>query len=80
LGLMEEISSEQYAAAMRQVKCRIGLALTSFEGDDKIDLIAALDNPEVQHSAIARALTKHGVRVGYSAVSNHRRGLCGCSR
>jgi hypothetical protein len=43
-------------------------------------LIAALDNPEVQHSAIARALTKHGVRVGYSAVSNHRRGLCGCSR
>ena len=75
---MEEIGLEQ--DALRPLRCRIGVALSKFDSDDKIDLIAALDDDAIQHSAIARVLTKHGMRVSYQSVSNHRRGLCGCPR
>jgi hypothetical protein len=59
-------------------RCSVAAVL---DGHDEADQIAAaLTDPDIPGSLIAKALTDTGTKVRPEAVQRHRRGLCGCPR
>ena len=61
-------------------KCRTGILLEELPKDDAADLRAALADPTVAGSMIARALTKLGHPMQAQSIVRHRKGDCGCDR
>jgi len=58
--------------------CWVGQLLTSLSPQDRTDLEAAFADPNIQHSAIARALRNRGHDVKQSAIPRHRKKECSC--
>lgn len=62
--------------------CRIKRVLEWFAENDPethTELVAALDNPNVQHASIARAIKElTPLNAESSTVGRHRRGDCSC--
>lgn len=60
-----------------KVVCGVGKALVRLNGEAEA-LEAALSNPDVTSTAIARVLKRRGIDVSDSAVQRHRRQVCHC--
>jgi ABC-type phosphate/phosphonate transport system ATPase subunit len=58
--------------------CWVNQLFQSLSKEDQADLVAALADPDIQHSAIARALRNRGFEVKASAIPRHRRKECSC--
>lgn len=68
------------AQSARGPNCTVGLIITDLDEEGRRDLSQAMDNPRVQHAAIAAGLHMVGHKVDAQTVSRHRRGLCSCQR
>lgn len=64
----------------RTIRCPVGVLLTSLDRDEASALMAALDDPLLQHTSITKALEDAGYRLGVNAVPRHRRHQCSCQR
>jgi hypothetical protein len=71
-GLADQIKSERTGVGGR--KRRIPQVLAMLDEADQKDLIAALDDPNIQGVAIQRALAKRGITLSATAISTYRTG------
>jgi ribosomal protein L12E/L44/L45/RPP1/RPP2 len=78
MGLLDDIRAHD-TSGNRQ-RCRVQVILSSIEGDDRDDLVAALKDGMVPATAIAAALQARGHDVNGGSVARHRRGACVCPR
>lgn len=53
---------------------------THFKAEDKRDLDAALKDPIIASTAIAKWIGKQGLLVSASVIQRHRRGECSCEK
>lgn len=58
--------------------CWVGQLLAALSPQDRTDLQAAFADPNIQHSAIVRALRNRGHDVKQSAIPRHRKKDCSC--
>ena len=59
--------------------CGVRRVLMELNATDASDLKSALENPAVEHSAIARGVAAAlGVRIAAASVARHRKGDCSC--
>jgi hypothetical protein len=58
--------------------CWVGQLLTTLTTQDRTDLEVAFADPNIQHSAIVRALRNRGHEVKQSAIPRHRKKDCSC--
>lgn len=57
--------------------CKMRRILDVLSAEDRADVEAALDDPSINHVAIARVLTAAGHSTSEDPVSRHRRHLAG---
>lgn len=79
MGLGEEIRAAQ-SERRGGPKCGVARTLESLSDEDRADLIAAMDDPDVMHSTIARVLDGRGFALRDQTVQRHRNGKCACAR
>lgn len=62
--------------------CTVTKALRALPADQAAKVQRALDNPDIGHQTIYRALNQMGLefRVGKDSVGRHRIGDCACGR
>ena len=77
MGLLADIQAE---APTGPTQCSVSILLDSLPEADAKDLVAALDDPGIPHTAITRALNKRGHQMHEKRVAAHRRGECACAR
>jgi arginine repressor len=70
--LREEIEASN---CKRGRKSKIDEILQSMSEEDAADLQAALDDHSVPQASIARALSRRGISIAQSVLSNYRTGL-----
>ena len=70
--LREEIEASRCKVGRKN---KIDEILQSMSADDAADLQAALDDHSVPQSSIARALSRRGISLAQSVISNYRTGL-----
>lgn len=75
-SLLDSIKAENYSGP--SPGCTIGQLLESMPEADRKDLVVALADPTIQHTAIVRALKNRDYPVKPSAVPRHRKGECSC--
>jgi len=78
-GLLEEIDRENSKGPNR-VKCSVWLVLSELSEQDKDDLVAALDNPNIKATVIATVLTNRGYVISDFSVRRHKLKRCACGR
>lgn len=78
MSLLDDIHAE--TPSKRPKKCSVGALIVSLPEAESKDLVAALDDPAIPHTAISRALTKRGHDMHDKRVANHRNGDCACPR
>ena len=64
--------------ARRGPRCSVTVVLESMNDEDAADLRAALGDPTITGSVIARILRNRGHRITEQSVTRHRRGACLC--
>jgi len=73
-------------ATVNGPKCSVAVVRAEMSADDRVEFQTALDDPNIQHAAIERALLKlHDdgkltSRVGQGSVARHRKRECACCR
>lgn len=72
------LAEELLAGPPPRTQCHTGAVLRRLDDDMQAAVLAALANPDVQSTHIARTLTKYGHKVSQHSVQRHRRGECGC--
>ena len=77
MGLLADIQAE---APTGPTQCSVAILLESLPEADARDLVAALADPGIPHTAITRALNKRGHNMHDKRVAAHRRGECACAR
>ena len=75
MDFAEALAREMVAS---QKPCKVTKILNVMSDEDSAAVRAALANPDVQTTAILRALNTTGHKVGSSTLSRHRRGGCTC--
>jgi len=70
--LMKSIKAEAEAGGQPR---KMKLLLASLTDEDRKDLVAALNDSSVSHSAIVKALGLRNISVGHSTVGKWRRDL-----
>jgi hypothetical protein len=75
--LSSAIAAEQ---SRRSSKCGVGVALKTLPPAEATELIAALADEVVQHTALSRALRVVDLTIHPDTIARHRRGDCGCHR
>lgn len=73
-GLLDDIRS----ASVVDNRCAIHKAFQALTKNDQKDLAAALQDPEIEGTVIARVLRERGIQVSDRAVQRHRRDGCKC--
>lgn len=61
-------------------RCTVSVILGALDAKDRDVLEAALADPDIQSSQIAKVLTDNGHKIGDGTVSKHRRQGCACDR
>lgn len=74
MGLLEEARAE----SRRRTVCSVTLLVERLAGEDRADLLAALDEEGVTGEAIAAALRRRGHQIAGQTVARHRAGRCSC--
>lgn len=62
----------------RRQECPVASILGRLSEEDRATLLEALDNPDLYHTEITRALNSMGYQLHRHAVSYHRRRICPC--
>lgn len=75
-SLLDAIKAENYLGP--STGCTMKHIMDTMTKDDRNDLMAALADPNIQHTAIVRALKNRNFPVKPSAVPRHRKGECSC--
>jgi hypothetical protein len=47
---------------------------------DGAAVLAAVENPKWSTRQLSTVLGKHGIKINFTAIGNHRRGVCPCYR
>lgn len=76
MGLAERLAEPE---VHHNAGCGVGLLLQKLPDEDVTVLRDALDNPDIGHSTIARALQAEGHQSAKGTVGKHRRGECKCA-
>lgn len=79
MGLLGEVQAAQ-AGHRKGTPCAIRVAMEALAGQDRKDFTAALEDPAIMASVLARVMQARGVRVPQESIQRHRRGACGCHR
>lgn len=58
--------------------CWVARIIADLDSQDRADLETAFADPNIQHSAIVRALRNRNIEVKPSAIPRHRKGECSC--
>lgn len=74
----EDAIANEIKAHRKGPPCSMGALIGDLDEADRKALQAALDDPKVAHTWIARALTGVGRRMNPDTVARHRRGDCDC--
>lgn len=79
MSLFDEFKAE---SKPRQYKCIVNSIFESLDENESADLQAALDDPSITNSAIARVLAARGFPVTPEGkqIARHRKGDCVCAR
>ena len=75
MGLLDEIKSARPKVGGR---CSIPMFLDSLSDKDRADVEAALADPTIAATAIAKVLQARGHNMSASTLQRHRRGACLC--
>lgn len=78
MGILDEVREAQANAV--PLRCKVAIALDSLSKGERSELEEVLAEPSWMHVSIAKVLQGRGIEVKADAVSNHRRGMCGCAR
>ncbi len=60
--------------------CVVGAALGLLDDERRRSLAAALEAPDIKHTAIAKVLARWGMPASDQSVGRHRAGECCCGR
>lgn len=60
--------------------CSVPRVLQGLTENERNAVAAALSDPDVQATAIARWMSSKGWKIGGHTIQRHRRGACGCDR
>lgn len=63
----------------QRLKCGIKVILDDLEPADGKLLVAALDTPEIRHTAIVSWLDARGIKCAETTVGRHRLKRCSCA-
>lgn len=61
-------------------QCSIADLLDALGEKDAMDLLRALEDPSITHTAITRVLRARGHNVHDKRIAAHRRGICACAQ
>lgn len=75
MGLLDDIKAARPKVGGR---CSIPGFLDSLPAQDRADVVAALADPAIAATAIAKVLQARGHAVSASSLQRHRRGACLC--
>lgn len=78
MGILDDIKAVQAESVIR--RCKIGAFVESLPEKERGEFELALADSSYMHTTIASVMKARGMDAGAQAVSNHRRGACGCSR
>lgn len=73
MGLKDETLA---LTAVRGPRCRMCRLLTATSPTERAEIEEALQDPELEGFALARALTARGHQISGQTLNRHRRGLC----
>ena len=77
MALLDAINAAR--PAVSKSICGVRRVLTALSGADAADLKAALANPVIESSAIAKGVAVAlGEKLAASSVARHRKGECSC--
>ena len=71
-NLLNEIKGEQVARG--GIRPAIIIAIEKLNGEDRADLLDALQDETYSAASISRALVKRGFKVSSNAINKYRRG------
>jgi hypothetical protein len=74
MGLLDEI--QQLKAQSKC--CIVGDLINALEGDDRKELLIAINDPNIQSSKIVVALNRRGHKMSDKSMWKHRRKECNC--
>jgi hypothetical protein len=74
-SLLQDIHAANIGKTGRS--CTVGLVINTI-GDEADELKAALKDPTIPSTVIAKVLTGRGFRVSGDVMARHRRGECRC--
>ena len=72
-GLLDEIRAEN---ATKGGTCTLHEFLPRLNAEERAAVMAALTDPTIQATALARWLTKHGYEGTYQVIARHRQHGC----
>ena len=75
-SLLDSIRSENRRGV--GPNCWVAQTMATMSNQDRADLEVAFADPNIQHSAIVRALRNRGIEVKPSAIPRHRKKECSC--
>ena len=58
--------------------CIVGNLIDALDDDDRKELLAAIDDPNIQSSKIVIALKRRGYKMSDKSMWKHRRKECAC--
>jgi hypothetical protein len=73
MGLKDEVVALR---SVRGPQCRMCRLLTASSALERAEIEDALQDPELEGFALARALTARGHTISGQTLNRHRRGLC----
>ena len=61
--------------------CQVKMLLSTLDAKNRAEVVAALEDPDVMHAAISRALRSElDVKVAAGTIGRHRNGECRCEQ
>ena len=74
MGLLDEIQQLNEPTKC----CIVGNLIDALDDDDRKELLAAIDDPNIQSSKIVIALKRRGYKMSDKSMWKHRRKECAC--
>jgi hypothetical protein len=74
MGLLDEIQQLNEPTK----SCIVGNLIDALDDDDRKELLAAIDDPNIQSSKIVIALKRRGYKMSDKSMWKHRRKECAC--
>lgn len=76
-SLLDAIKQEN-DTSQKKPKCHVAKVLESLSDEDRADLLAALEQPDLRSTVIAKVLTNRGYPVSEFSIRRHKLKRCQC--